>query len=477
MTSTDTNRSSAAGAPRRPEARRPDLDSLYCINEDGSRNTIHTADVRGRFQRRKKLIWTLLIAIYVVLPWIEIGGHPAILIDIPHSNFYLFGQTFNAQDFYLFYFVLTGIGFTLIFLSSLFGRVWCGYACPQTVFLDGVYRRIERWIEGGAPQRKKLQEMPWNVTKLRKRVSKWALFLLLSLLLSHSFLAYFMPVDVVLSAITGSPSAHPVAFTFIVIFTAIIYVNFTWFREQLCIVVCPYGRLQGVLYDRETINVAYDQKRGEPRGRYTKGERGDCIDCFRCVAVCPTGIDIRNGTQLECIGCANCIDACDEVMDKLGQPRGLIRYDSQAGLETGRRRIVRPRLFFYAALLLIGLVVMLVAAANRTPFEANMLRQRGAAAYELREGGARLRNFYELHLVNKQPDDHVFVLSPIEPDGVKFGGLLPQVAVRSLEDIKLPFFVDVERSRWQQGMNVELRVHTADGTLERVVATPVLGPR
>ena len=335
MTTTESDATKVRGGKRRP-----DLDSLYCLNADGSRNTIHTADVRGRYQVRKKIVWALLIALYLVLPWIEVGGRPAILIDIPERNFFLFGMSFNAQDFYLAFFVLTGIGFTLFVVSALFGRIWCGYACPHSVFLEAVYRRVERWIEGGAAQRKRLAEMPWNAQKILRRGGKWAVYLAISLVLSHTFLSYFMGADEVLRAITSPPSVHPTAFTFIVAFTVIIYGNFTWFREQLCIVICPYGRLQGVLYDRDTINVTYDHVRGEPRGRYNDSDRGDCIDCQRCVAVCPTGIDIRNGTQLECIGCANCIDACDEVMVKTGQPVGLIRYDSQNGVENGERRLV-----------------------------------------------------------------------------------------------------------------------------------------
>ncbi|MCC6781653.1 MAG: cytochrome c oxidase accessory protein CcoG [Planctomycetes bacterium] len=454
--------------------RRPDLDSLYCLNADGSRNTIHTADVHGRFQTRKKIVWAILIAIWVVLPWVKVGGHPTILIDIEHRSFYLFGATLNAQDFYLAFFLLTGIGITLFVVSSVFGRIWCGYSCPHTVFLEGVYRRIERWVEGTSQQRKRLKELPWNAEKLRKRGLKLVLFLAVSLFLSHNFLSYFLGAHEVLAAIVGSPTKHPTAFTFVVIATVIIFANFTWFREQLCIVICPYGRLQGVLYDRDTINVAYDSKRGEPRGRYTDSGHGDCIDCLRCVAVCPTGIDIRNGTQLECVGCANCIDACDDVMTKLGRPTGLVRYDSQNGIENGVRRILRPRLYFYAFLVLVGMSVFSVAVFRRAPFEANLLRQLGTP-YEVTD--SIVKNGLQLHLVNKQPEAHVFLLEPKAQPGLRFTVPQPRVELASLGDVRIPLWIEVDRSLWKPGTKAELVVRTEDGSLSRVAEIVLAGPR
>ncbi|MFO1054737.1 MAG: cytochrome c oxidase accessory protein CcoG [Planctomycetota bacterium] len=454
--------------------RHPDLDSLYCVNPDGSRNTIHPADVKGRFQRRKKIVWTILIALWVVLPWIRVGEHPAILLDIEHRSFYLFGATYNAQDFYLAFFLLTGIGITLFVVSTVFGRIWCGYSCPHTVFLEGVFRRVERWVEGNAAQRKRLNGLPWNAEKIRKRGLKLAIYLAISLFLSHNVLSYFLGADHVLAAMTGSPTIHPTAFTFVLIATAIIFVNFTWFREQLCIVICPYGRLQGVLYDRDTINVAYDHVRGEPRGRYTEGERGDCIDCYRCVAVCPTGIDIRNGTQLECVGCANCIDACDEVMTKLGRPTGLVRYDSQNGVETGKRRILRPRVWFYAVMVLIGMVVFAIAATRRHPFEAKLLRQPGVP-YQLTD--TTIKNGLQIHLVNKTPKTREFVIEGDSGEGVRFTIPISDVSIDSLGDRTLPLWAEMDRSRWVQGTTARITVRTKDGELIRHIEIEFAGPR
>ena len=457
--------------------RRPDLDSLYCINEDGSRNTIHTADVRGRFQDRKRWLWVGLIAVYLALPWITINGNPAILIDIAHRSFFVFGQTFNAQDVWLFFFVITGVGFTLYVVSALFGRVWCGYGCPHTVFLDGVYRRVERWFDGDAVKRKRLAAAPWSADKVVRRGGKWVVYLGLSFLLAHTFLSYFMPARVVWAAVTGPPSAHPFAFGFVVFFTAITYANFAWFREQLCIVICPYGRLQGVLYDADTIQVGYDASRGEPRGKYTESGIGDCIDCQRCVAVCPTGIDIRNGTQLECVGCANCIDACDEVMDRVERPRGLIRYDSQQGLEGRPRRFFRPRLYAYVGLLLLGVVVASLGFASREALEAKLVRS-GTGAWEwIDNDRSAVRNTFRLHLINKSPSQASFSLAASGELAARADVIVPfpRVTLDSLESRYVPVVVTVTRPDYRPGERIEIEITTGAG-LERTVEAPFLGP-
>lgn len=454
--------------------RAPDLDSLYCINADGSRRRILTADVRGRYQTIKKWIWAALILIYLVLPWITINGFPAVRIDLPARQFFLFGGTFNAQDFYLMFFVLTGIGFSLIVISALYGRIWCGYACPQTVFLEGVYRRIERWIDGSAAQQERLAKEPMRSRKLSRRLLKWGIYLGISSFLAHSFLAYFLGVDEVFRAMVSPPSEHPAAFVFVIVFTIVCYGNFTWFREQLCIVICPYGRLQGVLYDQDTVQVGYDKNRGEPRGHHREEQRGDCIDCFRCVAVCPTGIDIRNGTQLECIGCANCIDACDEVMEKTGRPQGLVRYDSQRGLEEGKHRFWRPRVALYAVLMLAGIGMLSFAASGRTPFEAKVLRLPGQA-YSIDEDGV-ITNPYTLHLTNKQGDRQRFEVVATPIPGAEIAMPVDTVELESFQDTKLPVFVRIPRDRWADAPDsLEIAVSAPVGNT--VITAPLLGPR
>jgi cytochrome c oxidase accessory protein FixG len=459
----------------RVPVRRPDADTLFSINPDGSRNAIHPADVRGRFQRRKHGLWYLLIAIYLALPWLKIGGQPALLIDIEKRHFYLLGQTFNAQDFWLSFFFVSGLGFALFVLAGVLGRVWCGYACPHTVFLEGVFRRIERWIEGPAAARAKLDKAPLGWAKALRRGAKMVVFAAIAAVISHSFLGYFMPVEVLVEAVTTSPGTHPTAFVFMLIATVLLFVNFVWFREQTCIVLCPYGRLQAALYDADTVLVGYDQRRGEPRGAAGTAGAGDCVDCYRCVAVCPTGIDIRQGTQMECVGCANCIDACDEVMLKLHRPRGLVRYDSQRGFETGKRRFLRGRVAMYAVLMLMGLSAFGFAVTQRRPFEADLLRAPGRS-YTVEAD--RVHNVFQLHLVNKRPGPRTFKIAVLGPAGADTTVGQTEVALESLADIKIPVHVFVPASAFKTGTKTQLSIACDEpgGELTRLATAPLLGP-
>ena len=299
-------------------------------------------------------------------------------------------------------------------------------------------------------------------------------FVLIAAAISHSFLGYFMPVEVLVEAVTSSPAKHPAAFAFVLVATAILFVNFTWFREQLCIVVCPYGRLQGALYDPDTILVGYDQRRGEPRGPATETE-GDCVDCYRCVAVCPTGIDIRNGTQLECVGCANCIDACDEVMVKLERPKGLVRYDSQRGFETGQRRFWRGRVGLYAALMLLGLAMFTLALTRRRPFEAALVRPSGQP-YTVE--GEQVHNIFNLQVINKRPGTCVFRILPSGPDFAETIIATRELELESLASQRIPVHVYVPIGEFKAGLRSELRVICSEGedAIERLATAPLLGP-
>ena len=461
--------------PARPAVRRPDLDTLLSINADGSRNAIHPADVHGRFQRRKRGLWYVLILVYLLLPWLQVGGHPAVLIDIAERRFYLFGQTFNAQDFWLAFFCITGLGFALFVVAALWGRLWCGYACPQTVFLEGVFRRLERWIDGNAHARIARERARMTAGKFARRAVKLTLFLAIALLIAHSLLGYFMPVTAVVAGVTSPPGEHLTAFLFVAVLTTLVFVDFTWFREQTCIVVCPYGRLQGALYDRDTLVVGYDQQRGEPRGAAGTAGAGDCVDCFRCVAVCPTGIDIRNGTQMECVGCANCVDACDDVMARLGRRRGLVRYDSQRGFESGQRRFWRPHVFLYGALLLLGVGVFAFAATHRAAFEANLLRPVGAS---FTIDGEQLRNVLELHLVNKLPQAATFRIEALGPAAAEIVVAPRELRLDSLQDQHLAVVVRLPLAGFVAGTRVRLRVvaDAAGGPIEIVAEAPLAGP-
>ena len=444
------------------------------LQTDGSRATVHPADVRGRFTRLRYVVFVVLIGIYAALPWIHIGNFPAVMLDIEHRRFYLFGNTFNAQDFWLVFFLLTAAGFALIVLTTVLGRVWCGYACPQTVFLEGVYRRVQRLVEGSREKRMRRDAGPWTLDRIARKAVAHTAYVLISLVLAHVFLSYFVSIPAVFAMVRRSPGEHPEAFAWVMGIAGALYFNFSWFREQLCMIICPYGRLQSVMTDRDTIVVGYDTRRGEPRthGKEKKEGAGDCVDCGRCVVVCPTGIDIRNGLQLDCVGCSACVDACDDVMDKLGRARGLVRYDSLNGLEGQPKRMLRPRLYFYAFLGALGLLVVGLVIGRYHHFDARLLRLPGSP-YVI--DGATLRNSYEIHLVNKEPDTVTFSIDPMPARGLTFVIPMRTVRLESLGERRIPVFVStpVETAHRE---TVEIVVRAGGGGETQHVEAPFIAP-
>jgi cytochrome c oxidase accessory protein FixG len=451
----------------------PVYNKASSLRSDGSRNYVHPADVRGRFHRVRNVCFALLTVLLAALPFVQVGGHPAVFLDVAHRRFYLLGATFNAQDFWLLFFVLTGVGFTLILVTTLWGRVWCGYACPQTVFLEGLFRPIERLIEGPRSERLRRNAGPWTFDKIVRKGLKQAIYLALAFAIAHLITAYFVSLPALYAMVSERPSDHPEAFAWAATLTGVLYFNFAWFREQLCLIICPYGRLQSVLTDRDTLVIGYDDKRGEPRGKKGSVGAGDCVDCSRCVVVCPTGIDIRNGLQIDCIGCARCIDACDDVMRKLERPQGLIRYDSQKGLAGEPRRVWRPRIALYATLGVIGCIAASVAVGQRTSFEANLLRLRDAPPFVVDQG--RVRNAFEVHLVNKQSRAVAFELRGKTDDRLRYTISVPHIVLPELTDQRVPVFVDFAEGSVESGQRGELEVRT-DGQLVRTLALPLLAP-
>ncbi len=411
--------------------------------------------MRGRFTRLRRAIFAVLVFVYVALPWISIGGHPAVFIDIPARHFYLFGATFNAQDFWLAFFLLSGLGFSLVFVTSVAGRVWCGYACPQTVFLEGFYRRVERFIEGPRQVRLRRNRGPWTADKLLRKTIKHAVFAGLSLIIAHVFLSYFVSIPALLHMMVHAPEAHPEAFVWVAAISLGLYVDYALLREQLCLIVCPYGRLQSVMTDDDTIIIGYDEHRGEPRGKADDPKAGDCVDCKRCVVVCPTGIDIRNGMQLDCIGCGSCIDACDEIMDKLDRPLGLVRYDSFNGLAGEKKRFLRPRIFIYAALGLVGLLVAGLAVHGHRSFEANLLRLRGAP-FTVDDGV--VQNAFEVHLVNKESHSVTLHVVPVDPGPFTFVVPSETVHLGPLASRHLPVFVRAKLGAVRPETAIRIRI-------------------
>lgn len=387
---------------------KPIRESVTTINEDGSRAFLHPADVMGKFTLLRRVSAVVLILIYVLLPWIPINGYPAVFFDVIQRRFHLFGLTVATQDLWIGFFFITGLGFSLFFITSLLGRVWCGWACPQTVFLEHVFRRVERWLEGDAVARRQLDASSWDSKKIVRRSLKHLIFFSFGTLIAHVFLSYFVSLSTLYQWMTQSPLEHWSAFVFVFVVTGLLYFNFAWFREQLCLIICPYGRLQSALIDEHSMVIGYDEQRGEPRGPAKQTNIGDCIDCDRCVAVCPTGIDIRQGLQIECIGCANCIDACDAVMTKLHRPTGLVRYDSLNGLEGTKTKILRPRIFAYLLLMLLGITALVWSAQRLSPGTLQVSRMSGPPYFW---NSPEVRNQYLVRLINKRSEPVSFSLA------------------------------------------------------------------
>jgi cytochrome c oxidase accessory protein FixG len=438
------------------------------IDQEGHRRRIIPADVHGRFANARKVVFVLLIALWAVLPWIHIKGAPAVLLDVDARRFYLFGLTFNAQDAPLLFFLASGAAFSLVYATAVAGRAWCGYACPQTVFLEGVFRRVERLIEGPREERMKEVHGKRSVTRALRTAAKHVAFVALAMMVAHIVLSYFVSIPKAWAMVHRSPTEHPEAFAWVSGITALLYFNFVWFREQMCLVLCPYGRLQSVLLDDDSLVVGYDQKRGEPRGKKGK-TTGDCVDCNRCVVVCPTGIDIRKGLQLDCIACTQCIDACDDVMDRLKRPRGLIRYDSQNGLAGKPKRIARPRLYLYTAMLCVGAAVMAFALRKRTDFEVNVTRLAGAP-YTVADG--QVRNAFDLHVVNKRGEDAAFDIAIDGPPDLVSTVALKHTDVKTLDGVHVPVFMTMPTAKYTHDGPVRVRVtRTSSNPPDEIVTT------
>lgn len=376
-------------------------DSVGTISKEGKRNYIFPQKPFGKLYNLRSYFSYFYLVLFFTLPFIKIEVEPIFLFNVLERKFIFFGQVFWPQDFFIFAIgLLTFLVFVILFTVA-FGRLFCGWACPQTIFMEMVFRKIEYWIDGDANQQRKLKAMPWNAEKIRKRMTKMIAFFLVSFLIANFFLGYIIGIDRVGLMIQEGIFLHFGVFSSLMIFTLIFFFVYYWFREQVCLIVCPYGRLQGVLLDRNSILVAYDYVRGEPRGKLSdmSAGKGDCINCSACVRVCPTGIDIRNGTQLECVNCTACIDACDEIMDHIDKPRGLIRYASENNIAKKEKTTYSWRLKLYTGVLLLLLSFLAVLLITRDDVSARVLRTPGQMYQKLPDN--KISNLYNIKLANK----------------------------------------------------------------------------
>ncbi len=386
--------------------------TIGTLNEEGQRAWVFPKMPVGKFYEYRKWVSYVLLAFLFAAPFVKINGHQFLMFNVLERRFNIFGLPFWPQDFYIFVIMMiTGVVFVILFTVA-FGRLFCGWVCPQTIFMEMVFRRIEYWIDGDRGKQIRLDKMPWNKEKITKRSLKWLVFFIISFLIANVFLAYLIGSDRLIRYVIDGPAQHASTLISLVIFTGVFYFVFAWFREQVCIIVCPYGRLQGALLDNKSIVVAYDHKRGEKeagRARFKKNEdrpatgKGDCIDCFQCVHVCPTGIDIRNGTQLECVNCTACIDACDRMMEAVDLPKGLIRYTSEENIEKKTKFEFTARLKGYTVVLGILIAVLVGMLFLRNDLEADVLRLPGQL-YE-RKANNTISNVYTYKLVNKTNDE------------------------------------------------------------------------
>ncbi len=451
---------------------------LATVTDDGKRKWVYPKKPSGKFYNARTIVSFFLLAFLVVVPFIKVNGHQFLLFDFLNRNFILFGIPFGPHDFHLFVLAMISIIVFIILFTVVFGRIFCGWACPQTIFMEMVFRKIEYWIEGDARDQRKLDAEEWNGKKIFKKGLKNFIFFILAFIIAHIFLSYIISMDKVISIISQPPSAHLTGFVAIIAFSLIFYWVFAFFREQACTIVCPYGRLQGVLLDQDSIVIAYDHKRGEPRGKIKRGEvqsdKGDCIDCHLCVDVCPTGIDIRNGIQLECVNCTACIDACDEVMVKINRPKKLIKYASLNGIENKTKFKITPRMMLYSVILVVLLGILGYLLSIRTDYSVNVLRTPGMLFQEQPNG--KVSNVYDLNIVNKTFNETPVQIKLENPADGELKLVGKDIVLKSQQIVETKFLVLLDKTSLKR-MNTPIEIGVYDGNkLIKKVKTSFLGP-
>lgn len=453
-------------------------DHLPSISDtENKRKWMYPQIIKGKlYQYRDKVSYFLLLLLFSG-PFIKINGEQLILLNVIERKFVFFGIIFWPQDFYLFVLAILTFMVFIVMFTAIFGRVWCGWACPQTIFMEMVFRKVENWIEGDYIQQQKLDASPLSLEKILKKGTKHFIFILISFFISNIFLAYIISSDALLKIMTDPIGEHISGFISIWIFTFVFYIVFSYIRELVCTVICPYGRLQGVLLDNQSIIVAYDYERGEPRGKILKNtdqHLGDCIDCKLCVHVCPTGIDIRNGTQLECINCTACIDACDMVMEKIHRPSRLIGFMSEDQIKSKTAFKLSKKVYAYSVVLLILVTVLSYLLISRTDIETTVLRA-GGTLYQLRDNGT-VSNLYNAELVNKTSGNVNFEMKA-KDDDIKIQFIRKETQIKKGSIIKVTFFVirpqkDIEKYKSE----IEIEIFANGKKIDKVKTNFIAPP-
>ena len=455
-------------------------DTISTVDAEGKRIWVYPKKPKGIFHNKRVIVSIVLLIILLGGPFVQINGHPFMLVNVFDREFIFFGIPFWPQDFHILALMMIAFVIFIVLFTVVFGRVWCGWACPQTIFMEMVFRKIEYWIEGGALKQRKLDAGPWTSEKIFKKGLKHLIFILIALVISHTVMAYLLGVDETLEIISQPPSEHLAGFIGLVAFTGIFYFVFSYLREQACIAICPYGRLQGVFLGNDSIAVMYDWLRGEPRGKIKKKnqateDKGDCIDCKMCVHVCPTGIDIRNGTQLECVNCTACIDACDDIMDKVNKPRGLIKYASVNHVKEKKDKIVTSRVKGYSTILLVLLGVIISLLVTRSDIETTILRERGMT-YQLRDDN-KISNLFQVNFINKTFSDvkiEIKLAGGVEGEIQQVGNQSEMVPAS--EKVVNKYFFILDRAQLTGAKTkIEIEVY-ANGELINTEKTNFLGP-
>ncbi|MBC3540107.1 cytochrome c oxidase accessory protein CcoG [Rufibacter sediminis] len=452
-------------------------DTISTVDKDGKRVWLYPKKPSGKLYQYRKYVSYALLTLLFSGPFLKVNGLPLLMFNIPARKFILFGMIFWPQDFFILLVGFMAFIMFIIVFTVVYGRVFCGWVCPQTIFLEMVFRRIEYWIEGDAPKQKALDKAPWTTEKIWKKTAKHTLFVGVSFLIAHTFLAYIIGVEELQKIVTDGPSAHAGGLFSLILFTGVFYGVFARFREQVCTIVCPYGRLQGVMLDKQSLTVAYDYERGEPRGKLRKNQvrtEGDCIDCHQCVQVCPTGIDIRNGAQqMECINCTACIDICNSIMDLVNKPQGLIRMATEESIAEKKPWKFTTRMKSYTAVLVILMGAFATLLITRSNIEATILRTPGML-YQQTEKGT-VTNLYNITLINKTDEELPITLKLLSSEGsikvVRNELVLPRQGL-----VEGVFFAEIPKNGLKTASSkIEIGVYSGD-KLIATEKTKFLGP-